>query len=340
MKLDNILIILIISIGLPLNFDHATRADSQSSMLSEIRATDQSMLQGTFSFIKMDKSISNSTFNGLAQGAMSYDENGKYRLHYRSGPLGSKPKAVSTEIFDGQCDYLATGTDTSHPSVVLSSVSQMRPMQRILGVFNGPSLIMGRGLSMLNPTSVAETADGAVLHAQAFDGTQLTALLDPSYQYVAKKIERRDKRGHIIGRWTYGPPIKSKHGPYIASSCNYVAMMSSGAVAITTKTLIKQADFAPPNPDAFEYRLGKAGVAITDMRLSQPETFIPKVDKYISPSQLLQFSKQALVVAEQRRMEDANYMQQGFVKRGALVILSVLIFGTAVAFWRIRVSRR
>ncbi len=185
---------------------------------------------------------------------------------------------------------------------------------------------------------ISNRGNEAVVEGKHPDGTFIKAVVDTRHGGMAKRIERRDQGGHLIGRTTLGTPAPSKNGPDVASSALYEAYTADGQLVAKDKYTFETADFTRPPEKLFHFPLTQ-GFTIVDARLGgAPVVWHKKTAGVMTKAELLQRSTGKLE-AQRSRAAQLENAERGESRLRLALLASPILLLAAVLLRRHRQMR-
>lgn len=191
-----------------------------------------------------------------AQANVPETQVSRLTIRYRPGgryehtitPLAGSLAAFAT-VSDGTTT--ASIQRASNFVILSGSVSgAATPVARMIGPYAGANMALGRGVSYLNRLHIQETPSGLqVAGVETDSGTFFRGILNPRYELMATRLERRTKDGRLVARWKIEGAKRSADGKWIPSRATYVILDGNGKLAMETVYKIETADFRNPGPD-------------------------------------------------------------------------------------------
>jgi len=251
-------------------------AASPNDILQELEKYDRALTNGAISY-DLTKTPNDGKGDGSAnsisnQGTLYFDEDGRYHLKLSSS-------TNDTEwIYDGKDYFLLITAVDGKPHVQLTREAYYRSFSPFIELTPGPCCVLGRGLTiLLRDISISEDASGIHLRGMSkVDNSEIEALLDPAYGYVATRIARHAPTENKDGsnssqtgpEWRLGAFRRFGNSPYIATSARYFTDRTPHAT-VRKAYSIREADFSKQTADKFSCDWKKPGLFVEDGRIER-----------------------------------------------------------------------
>ena len=320
---------------------------SPQEILQILQTSDRALANGAISY---DQTKTNDDHGAKPtikswnyQGTLYFDEDGRYHLKLSSS-------TNDTEwIYDGKDYFLLITAVDGKPHVQLTREAYYRSFSPFIELTPGPCCVLGRGLTiLLRDISISEDASGIHLRGMSkVDNSEIEALLDPAYGYVATRIARHAPTENKDGsnssqtgpEWRLGAFRRFGNSPYIATSARYFTDRTPHAT-VRKAYSIREADFSKQTADKFSCDWKKPGLFVEDGRIERGIVYKPgEIPADMTSEELLQKTKKLSgewIAQEKETLKDRKTRKQKLSLQTAarLSLLFVCIALIIAVIWR------
>ncbi len=305
-------------------------------VLSSLAATDQAISSGRLSFTHLTTRLGGGFAQPQSPGeaaldaklrrtasrnTLVYSDRARYALDtvltYADGG-----RQHVRECYDGK-QQLIQNTETKEVSILPGKPTGLGTASCMVGVQAGASFPLGRGLSILSNAQIRRVPGLVTVSGVAPDSSSVSAQVDPAHGWVARSIERRDRAGHLVARYSLQKPVKLD-GQWLASGATYETFLSTGAPVTREEYRLLSAVFRVPTDDEMGFAVPQ-GWTIVDGRLGRPIMAKKLSPGTITADELLpktraQAAREASLLGRVR-----DYEQLERIRKGAIVGLPIVI---------------
>lgn len=257
--------------------------------------------------------------------------------------IGGQGRSEIKQIYDGQDALMITQTGgKTSVRITAGKPLELHGSRQLIGLYPGPCFVLGRGLSALQDVRVVSSPEPTV-EGRAIDGSLIKAVLDSKHDYIAKRIERRNQRGGLVGVMTLRSPTLSEDGLWVAGETTYETYWQGNSDAPSMRSVYRllSAHFFQPDNQTFQFPL-QQGLTIFDDRLGNSVMFEKTKPGEISKEALLPLTRRRLADIARLKAQTLSYERAALFKRIALFGLPLLlllgVFGMRLLRRRLRAA--
>lgn len=314
-------------------------SEQDAHILQALRTADNQMRTGVIQYTVVHKVVWLGTpaprdmtaHNDRREVTMTYLPNKEFKQEIRRWAQGKVDSwSYMYDGHDASLTIVAAKTGLLTTNIMPGKPSQLQSYGPLIDFAPGPCFPLGRGLSTLQNLRVTSSGKTVTVAGTASDNTKISAVLDPAHQYVAQTIRRTDATGGAMWGWSFGAPVPTKHGPFVASSADYGgAIAGSKGTDIQKYTLIS-ANFTELNIQGFNTTI-PPGSTVLDGRLGRYVAINNNSSAPLSKDSLLVLTRRQLALVAQQHLEGQMYEQGQSRRRMALIAVPVSLALTFIA---------
>ena len=239
------------------------------------------------------------------------------------------------EVFDGK-DLMvkldSKDKNVSNFTTIKKGADEQSEAQRSANIYPGACAIQGRGLSFLPNYRIVGGKNEPVLECRLLPDKNpdlvLTAYLDPAKNFLAKRIEWRDKNA-LVTSITLTSPRLLNSGVWVADKAHMEMIFENNIPQFERQTKILSARMYEPKDDVFQIRVTQ-GMLVEDSTSGTKVILRKTSPGTISKEEFLSLSRQheeqeARIMARAETIRREQRIKRVAVNAGWAVVFASLI---------------